>query len=433
MKKFKLNKTGRRFCRIIGILFLLLIIWNIYYFSTFTPFSKSLPPITMTVVDPGYYQQINKAQNYLKNVSRRLDVPSLSVSVGHKGKLIWSAAEGYQDMEKQIPATPKTQYRIGSSSKAVTATGIAKAVHNHRIDLDAVIGDSIINWERKQWGFTMRQLLSHTAGIGNYGDFKVSSWKYTLCNCYEFKSVTEGLKVFNSTPLLYEPGTDFAYSTFDVNLASAVLEQAVQESFPDYMDNAIFKPLEMRNTYADHTRSKSEHFATFYETEDGYYREFRSFEQLYDINLSYKWAGGGFISTPTDLVKLGNAWLTDTTFIDQKTKRQFWTPVKLKNGKVNEQQYAVGWRSYLSFKDQRLGGGKTSYWIVHHGGVSKGSQNLLILFPNYDLVIDASINANIESFSKLFDEVLRLANVFLEPLERKESSLFLEIKKEIEL
>lgn len=428
MKKFKLNKIGRRFWRTTCTLFAILVIWNIYYFSTLTRFRESEPPITTTIRDANYSSQIQEATMVLKGIGERTELPSFSVAVGHKGKVIWSAAVGYQDIDANIPATPKTQYRIGSSSKAVTTTGVARAVDDRKIQLDAIIGDTITNWTRKEWDFSMQQLLSHTAGVGNYTDFGFGSAKYTLCNCYEFENASEGLKVFDAYDLIFEPGTSFAYSTFDINLASVVLEQAVGTPFLDYMDAQVFQPLGMHDTYGDHNKPKTKHFAIFYNTDGGYYREYRSFGQVHDINLSYKWAGGGFISTPTDLVTMGNAYLKDDTFISHETKRTFWTPMKLDNGEVNEQLYALGWRSYLAHTNATILDSETPVWMVHHGGVSKGSQNFLVLFPNYDLVIDASINTNVEDFWTLSNEVYKIANAFLKTIEKEETSLYKEIK-----
>lgn len=431
MKKIKLNKIGRRFWRTVCILFALLVLWNSYYFSTLTRFRESAP-ITTTINDPAYKRPIDEAITVLKTIGKAQKFPSFSVAVGHQGKLIWSAAVGYQDMDAGIAATPKTQYRIGSTSKAVTITGVARAVDAHKIQLDAIIGDTITNWTKKRWDFSMQQLLSHTAGVGNYEDFGVAAAKYTLCNCYEFTTAAEGLKVFDQYDLIFKPGTTFAYSTFDINLASVVLEQAVSTPFLSYMETNVFQPLGMNDTYGDHDRPKTEHFATFYETRDGYYREFRNFEQVYDINLSYKWAGGGFISTPTDLVNMGNAYLKDDSFISHETKRKFWTPMKLDNGEVNEQLYALGWRSYLEYKNATLLEDETPIWMVHHGGVSKGSQNFLVLFPNYDLVINASINTNVDDFGTFSNEVYKIVNVFLKTIERDEKSLYTEIKKNTE-
>lgn len=432
MKKIKFTKTGRRFLRTIGVLFAIWVVFSVFYITSWTKFpDRKNDPITIGINDPNYSYQIKNATAQLKGTSERIDVPSFSVAVGHKGAIIWSAAEGYQDVASLAPATPKTQYRVGSTSKSITATGVARQVYSKNLDLDAIIGDTITNWQKKEWDFTMRQLLSHTAGVGNYSDFGIASGKYTLCNCYQFNTASEGLKVFNRYDLLYEPGTSFAYSSFDVNLASVVLEQSAGLPFLEYMKKEVFQPLDMQDTYGDHAQDKTEHFATFYQTEDGYFREFRNFEQVYDINMSYKWAGGGFISTPTDLVKMGNAYLNDSTFLDHKTIREFWTPTRLTNGEINVQEYAIGWRSYLEFKNEHLIN-DSPIWMVHHGGVSKGSMNFLVIFPEYDLVIDASINARVVPFSDFSKEVYKIADHFLKDIQKEELVLYKEIKKRSE-
>lgn len=433
MKRIKLNRLQRRLLRFFTVLFLVWIVWSIFYYASWTrqP-EKSTYPTTIGVTSGSYSKQIDEATSHLKGITNRLNVPSFSVAVGHKGKVIWSAAEGFASLETQTSATPKTQYRVGSTSKAITATGVAKLVDMGKINLNSIIGDTIVNWSKKRWDFTMKQLLSHTAGVGNYTDFGLASARYTLCNCNQFNTASEGLKVFNNYKLLYEPGTKFQYSTFDINLASVVLEQAANKPFLDFMNEQVFEPLQMTSTYADHSKPITEHFATFYETKDNYYREYRNLGMAYDINLSYKWAGGGFISTPTDLVKLGNAYLTDAIFISEKTRKEFWTPVKLTDGQVNEQQYALGWRSWPEYKNELLLNGEEMIWMVHHGGVSKGSMNFLVLFPNYDFVIDASINARAETFDDFAKEVRQLANFFLTTIKKKELTNHLLIKKHVE-
>ncbi|MET1260590.1 serine hydrolase domain-containing protein [Flagellimonas sp. DF-77] len=422
MKTFKIkSKRLRRFLRVLLTLFTLWFLWSIYYFTTWTKFPEAATyPMNQGVSDTVYAAPIQQATAHLKGISKRLNVPSFSVAVGHQGKLIWSASEGFATVETGKAATPLTQYRMGSTSKAITATGVARLVDRGQLDLEAIIGDSITNWDRKEWDFSMKQLLSHTAGVGNYEDFGLHSAQFTLCNCNQFESAAEGITVFNRYDLLYEPGTRFQYSSFDVNLASVVLEQAADRPFLDYMQAMVFDPLQMQHTYADHSRPKSEHFATFYQTEDDYYREYRTMGIKHDVNLSYKWAGGGFISTPTDLVKMGNAYLGDPSFLSASTKQEFWTPVRLENGNINEQEYALGWRSWPTYENELLLDGETPIWMVHHGGVSKGSMNFLVLFPNYGLVIDASINSRAATFGEFAAEVRQLADFFLRAVPKEE-------------
>ncbi|BFP39229.1 serine hydrolase domain-containing protein [Flavobacteriaceae bacterium GF1] len=427
MKKIRLDKPKRRLLRSIGFVFCIWLGWNIYDHTTWVLFPKDDYPFTTMIANNAYVSQIQKAEKWMKGVAKRLDVPSFSIAVGHQGNIIWSAAEGYAHMKSLRPATPRTQYRIGSTSKAITATGIALLVNAGSIPLDNYLGDTITNWPKKRWNFTTRQLLSHTAGIGNYEDFGIASARYTLCNCHQFTSASEGIKVFNRYPLLYRPGTDFKYSSFDVNLASVVLEQAANQPFLDYMQEHVFHPLTMDNTYADHTRLETQHLATFYETSKNHYREYRTMGILDDVNLSYKWAGGGFISTPTDLVKMGNAWLSGPSFLSSATLKEFWTPVQLDDGSINEQEYALGWRSWLAYQSDEILN-NTPVWMVHHGGVSKGSMNFLVIFPQYDLVINASMNARAHTFGEFAKEVRRLANCFLTDLTKQPLPLYTEIK-----
>ncbi len=376
--------------------------------------------ITTNVSDTLFEKEITKASHYLSSVPEKLKVPSVSVAIGIHNQLVWSSAVGLADIKNNINATPHTKYRVGSTSKAITATGVARLVTNNALNLDDHIGHQIPNYPPKEWNFNTRQLLSHTAGVGNYEDFGLRSAKTTLCNCRQFDSVEEGLEVFNRYDLIFEPGTDFAYSSFDIILASAVIEKASQQPFLDYMKREVFERLNMTSTLGDHSEPNIENLATFYRSRN---RKFKEWKNLFgltgDINLSYKWAGGGFLSTPSDLVKMGNAWLNDTTFISQSTYKTFFEPQRLLDGIVNEQQYALGWRSYYDYQSEYLLDAKEPVWMVHHGGISKGSMNFLVLFPEYNMVINASINARAASFGEFWREVLTIADFFLENLERK--------------
>lgn len=66
--------------------------------------------------------------------------------------------------------------------------------------------------------------------------------------------------------------------------------------------------------------------------------------------------------------------------------------------------------------------------MVHHGGVSKGSMNFLMIFPQYDLVINASMNAGAQTFGDFAKEVRRPANYFLTDLPKQPLPLYTEIK-----
>jgi CubicO group peptidase (beta-lactamase class C family) len=176
------------------------------------------------------------------------------------------------------------------------------------------------------------------------------------------------------------------------------------------------KPLEMTYKDGDQKSEKDKIETVFYESvKDHKFREWKTFSFFYkDINLSYKWAGGGLVSTPTDLVKMGNKILNDTTYISSETKSLFFEHQKLADGSFNQDNYALGWRTDKKYTDDRF---NNPQWIVHHGGVSKGSMNFLVLFPEHNLVIDAAINARAENFGYLWGEVMQIASYFINDLE----------------
>ena len=159
----------------------------------------------------------------MKTIPEKINVPSFSVAVGLKGSVIWSETIGYQDIKSNIPASPNTIYRIGSTSKAVTSTLVAKIFEEGGIDLDYSITDEIENYPSKEWSITPRQLLSHSAGIPDYEDLSIHGLYSTLCNCKNYESVTESLSIFNDVDLQYEPNTNYEYTSMDYILLLSLI------------------------------------------------------------------------------------------------------------------------------------------------------------------------------------------------------------------
>ena len=372
-----------------------------YFILSWSPLPEDRAKFkTTSTIERSYTEQINIATKKLKLLLEDLNVPSVSVAVGINDQIIWAEAIGYADLQNEIKASSKTSYRIGSTSKAITSIAIMKLVQQNKLDIDIPVSQILSDYPKKKWDFSTRQLLSHTAGFPDYEDLNIKGGFYTLLNFKQFNSVEEGLTIFKTVPLLYKPGSQFKYNSFDVVLASRVLEEVSGNDFRMYLRNEIFHLLRMENTYADHSNIKSESEAKFYEiTTNGEYRDWHTFGFPHpNQNLSYKWAGGGMLSTPTDLVKLGNALLNDTTFISTKIRNIFFEPQRLSNGDINEQKYALGWRSDYDYVTENLLGEDTPVWMVHHGGVSKGSMNLLYLFPYENVVIDVAINGREKEF-----------------------------------
>ncbi len=344
--------------------------------------------------------QLAKADSILKIIHQRLQSPAVSVAVGQHGKITWANAIGYQNLEDQIPVTLDTKFRIGSTSKAVTSLGVGVLLQNQKLRLDSKVKDFVPYASDHLSNITLQQLATHTSGIRNYGAclcFPI--WEYY--NNDNYTSVEESVGIFNTDDLLFESGSDFSYSSFNYTLLSAMIEGASKQDFPDFMTQYVFEPTNAINIVTE-TATPAKNVAKFYDVAKGTYKE------VYTVNNSNKWAGGGFLATPTALVKIGNALINYQLF-DPEIRDQITQPVLLDNGKVNPQEYAIGWRNHR--KDLFKNGHKITVW--HHGGIANGSISLLALFPEYNLSVSMLANKN-GSSADLFENVYAIAKLFMQ-------------------
>lgn len=398
------------------IIFLIVFIWFISPIYQFLAYESIVPMLWPEDLEPPKYTpqttsfsthpQSKTALDLLTQHKAKIRTPAISAAVAINGKIVWAGAVGWANIEKQIPATTDTQFRIGSTSKAVTATLLAKMVQDGKIDLDKPISNYYSNLPNPEWKkLTPRQLASHTSGIpdylDNYGDLWGFYYLFKLNKRYT--SVSESLEVFDDNSLLFEPGSQYHYTSFNTVLQSVVLEAVAGESFLATMREKIFKPLNMNSTGAEYELDEQNSLAGFYWNHDGQYPAFRVWQE---VDLSHRLAGGGFISTPSDMVKLGSAWLADD-FITPETRKIFWQPQALTDGSIDEENYALGWR-WANYEDEK---GKVHN--ANHGGVARGSQSWLMVIPEKNMVVSVMINSNVEEFWDFGQVSMPLARLFM--------------------
>lgn len=350
-----------------------------------------------TQIKSDYSKAIGQGTAILSQAKQEINTPAISVAVGIDNQVVWAAAIGYQNIENQIPADTTTLFRVGSTSKAITSIALGKLLQENLVGLDDPVQKYLPFFDSSHPPITLRQLASHTSGIRNYKNAEFNS-------NVEYHSIKESMEVFQHDSLLFQPGTKFSYSTYNYTVLSAVIEQAAKTDFLSYMKKAVFTPLNMRHTVGDEKHKQISKRAQFY----NFYKQDSSFRKAIEVNNSNKWAGGGFLSTPSDLVKLGNAFLNNT-LLDAKTKQLLTTPQKLENGKVNSLNYALGWKNDSTLLFQK--GIKVQQ--LHHGGSAAGGTSMLILFPAYNLSISMLINRDGYASADLLKYIYPVAEAFI--------------------
>lgn len=338
------------------------------------------------LVHPDYQTAIAQARKLVEESSRDKQFPGIAVAVSVKGKLVWSEGFGYADVESKTSMDSKRHlFRIGSISKPLTATGLALLYQQGKIDLDAPIQTYVPSFPKKSYPVTLRQLGGHLAGIRHYKGREFLSDK-------KYETVLEGLEIFKDDPLLHEPGTKYAYSSYGWNLISAAIETASGEEFLSYMEKQVFNPLNLKHTLAEHMDRRYENRVSFYELEND------QLELSPYVDNSYKWAGGGFIGTAEDLIRFGNAHMKPG-FLNEETWLTFTKSQTNNDGKTIN--YGIGWRSGQDNKGRD--------WFGHSGG-SVGGTSFLAIYPEKELVVVTLVNL---SSAKLNQLPFRIANQFL--------------------
>jgi CubicO group peptidase (beta-lactamase class C family) len=329
------------------------------------------------------------ARAMLESMRTERGVPGLSAALGIDGRIVFAEGFGWADVENRVPVTAETKFRVGSVSKPLTAAAMARLVERGELDLDAPVQAYVPAFPRKRWPVTSRMVAGHLAGIRHYdGEEFLSTRRY--------ETVAEGLTIFADDSLLFEPGERFSYSSYGWNLLSAVVEGASGEEFLSFMDREVFEPLGMMNTVADHADSIIPNRTRFYEVaNDG-----RIYNSPF-VDNSYKWAGGGFLSIPSDLVRFGMAHL-DGSLLRPETVDMLWTSQQTTAGEETEN--GVGW-----FLDRDADGRRA----ISHGGGSIGGVTYLLLLPESGVV--AALNANTSQGVGLHRAAYLLAEAFLDP------------------
>jgi len=346
-------------------------------------------------VEAQYAAAADSAQAWARAVGGDLGLPSISLAVGVEGEVVWASAIGLADLDHGVGATVNTPYRIGSVSKAVTSVGLARLVQDGRIDLDAPVRTYVPAFPEKRWPVPVRLLAGHMGGVRHYTDRFGRTFLKEMFNRERYASVTDALEIFADDPLLYEPGTGFQYSIHGYTLLSAVLEGAAGQPYLPLMDQAVFAPLGMEHTGPDDGTASDPLPAVPYHRDRligpllGGLPEPR-YVRPPAADPSYKWAGGGLLSTASDLVRMANA-LMRHEFLDSATVELLWEPQRMRDGSMNPQRYGMGWRID---REAELLGLADSVRVVHHGGTSPGGSAFLLLVPEADVAVAMLTNVN---------------------------------------
>ena len=179
-------------------------------------------------------------------------VPSASIAVVRNGTVVLSRGYGVAGLERRTKATPDTLFQAASISKPVTAMAVLRMAQDGRFGLDSPINDLLKSWKVPENSFTaakkvtVRQLLSHTAGISVSG-FPGYEAGAALPNLTQ---ILKGVPPASTPPIVVEaePGSAYRYSGGGYTILRLLLEETGGAGFTDLMRKMVLTPVGMTHS-----------------------------------------------------------------------------------------------------------------------------------------------------------------------------------------
>ena len=182
-------------------------------------------------------------------------IPGFDCTVFRGHECIYRHSGGYADAEKTVKISPETLYFLYSCTKVITVVGAMRLVEDGLLDLDAPVYDYLPEYKhltvRQPDGnilpaentMTVRHLFTMSSGL----NYDLDSPNLAEAKRDPHATTRELFRARAKDPLLFEPGTRYAYS-LSHDLLAAVAEVAAGKTFGEYLSEIMFEPLGMRDT-----------------------------------------------------------------------------------------------------------------------------------------------------------------------------------------
>jgi Beta-lactamase class C and other penicillin binding proteins len=249
-----------------------------------------------------------------------------SILVAKNGTIVYEKYAGFADLRKRDSLTPLTPMHIASTGKTFTAMALLRLVQENKLSLNDSLEHFFPGFPYP--GITVRMLLSHRSGLPNYiyfMDAEKKNLRYVTNNDVLSYLVTK------KPNMSYKPGTHFNYCNTNFVLIALLIEKITGKTFPAYMKENLFDPLQMKNTYVFSLADTLTATPSF--KPNGGYWQNDMMEGTYGDKNIY--------TTPQDLLKWDQALYTEQ-YLSRAFLDSAFTPQS--NERPSIHNYGLGWR-----------------------------------------------------------------------------------------
>jgi CubicO group peptidase (beta-lactamase class C family) len=305
----------------------------------------------------------------------RHNLPGLALVVTRGGEVIHLA--GYGVSEVGIPITPQTQFFLASVSKSFTALAVLQLVEEGKIGLDTPVQRYLPDFTLKDSAgasqITVRHLLNHTSGLADRG--------FPELRVPQARTPAERLASLRSARLVSQPGQVYAYFNPNYEILARLVEVVSRQDFSAYLEEHLFTPLGMANTFSVSYSAEAEVGAV--NLAQGHILAY-GFPLALDEMHGYIGGSGGIVATVEDMgnfliMQNGQGLFGGSALVSPETLALTHTPPP---GIPSD--YGMGWIL-------RQNGSRR---ILEHNGVFSVYYAEIVLMPDDDLGFALLYNAN---------------------------------------
>ena len=292
-------------------------------------------------------------------------VAGVSVAVVRGEDTLLQGGYGYADLEWGVgtPEDASASYEIGSMTKQFTAAAIMQLVEQGKLDLDADFTQYLTDFDAQGHVVPLRRLLDHTSGIKGYTEMPVFG-SLSIQNLPRDTLVS----LVEAEPFQFEPGTAQIYNNSAFFLLGLIIEKVSGQSYEEYVQEHLFNPLGMDDSYYCSESAIKEGRA------HGYDGSPQGLQRKGYLDHTWPYAGGSLCSTVGDLI-VWNQNLHGGDVLSEASYHALTSPMPLVDGTPLE--YAMG-----------LGvGDRAGVRVISHGGGINGFLSAGLYFPSEELTI----------------------------------------------
>ena len=318
------------------------------------------------------------AQNIISGINDvidQADIPNLHIVLVSENDEIVLISEDGSELKTSSNDSRLSLFELGSTTKAFTAIAVLKLEKENKLDLNSKVSEYLpwfhVNYKDEDHDITLSQLLYHTSGI---------PWS-TISNIPESldeNALEETVKMFSGIELKTKPGTSYEYATINYDILGLIIEKISGIYYEEYMEENVFKPLEMNNTSVGIPKEKSMMTSGH---KIGFFSPRKYLAPAYKGN----WPAGYIISNAKDMA----TWLkfqmgvTHHPVLSVLLERSHIRDNSVHPNTNPISSYAAGWSISLTGDN-----------IISHGGLNPNFTSFVGFTPNKKVGVAVLANSN---------------------------------------